>query len=167
MKTRILSLMLTLILLLSTFAGCSSTDTPKDNPDNTPTGTSSDAPETEPDYSWFAFPEPTDNLVIYTDPYYDLAKLSHSICGCYDFFNSGLYEITVMQDLSWKLTVDVDAGPFVAVFRRYLQKNGIDYRLVRLYEAGLFLSMLPYHMDQPGKVFGFLLNAIGILDEVE
>ena len=26
--------------------------------------------------------------------------------------------------------------------------------------------MLPYHMDQPGKVFGFLLNAIKILEEV-
>ena len=67
MKTRILSLMLTLALLLSAFAGCSSdTETPKDIPDNTPTGTSPDAPETEPDYSWFETPEDTGKLEIYS-----------------------------------------------------------------------------------------------------
>lgn len=104
---------------------------------------------------------------LYTDPYYDLAKLSHSICGCYDFFNSGLYEIYVKRDLRLELSIDVDAQPYVEVFREYLAENGFDYALVRLYEASLFLSMLPYHMDQPGKVFGFLLNAIRILDEVE
>ena len=70
MKNRILSLMLSLSLLLSTFAGCSSTDTPKDNPDYTPTGTSSDAPETEPDYSWFKMPRETDTLTVYDDPFY-------------------------------------------------------------------------------------------------
>lgn len=104
---------------------------------------------------------------LYTDPYYDLAKLSHSICGCYDFFNSGLYEISIKRDLKLELSVDVDEQPYVEVFREYLAENGFDYALVRLYEASLFLSMLPYHMDQPGKVFGFLLNAIRILDEVE
>lgn len=104
---------------------------------------------------------------LYTDPYYDLAKLSHSICGCYDFFNSGLYEISIKRDLKLELSIDMDAEPYVEVFREYLAKNGFDYALVRLYEASLFLSMLPYHMDQPGKVFGFLLNAVRILDEVE
>ena len=104
---------------------------------------------------------------LYTDPYYDLAKLSHSSCGCYDFVNSGLYEISIKRDLKLELSIDVDEQPYVEVFREYLAENGFDYALVRLYEASLFLSMLPYHMDQPGKVFGFLLNAIRILDEVE
>ena len=104
---------------------------------------------------------------LYTDPYYDLAKLSHSICGCYDFFNSGLYEISIKRDLKLDLTIDTDNTSYKEIFKSYLQGNGYNYALVRLYEASLFLSMLPYHMDQPGKVFGFLLNAIKILDEVE
>lgn len=104
---------------------------------------------------------------LYTDPYYDLAKMSHSICGCYDFFNSGLYQISIKRDLQLELSVDVDETAYVEVFKQYLKENGFDYALIRLYEAGLFLSMLPYHMDQPGKVFGFLLNAIKILYEVE
>ena len=50
---------------------------------------------------------------------------------------------------------------------RELSENGYDYDLVRVYEAGLFLSMMPFHMDQPGKVLGFLLNAIRIMEEVK
>ena len=104
---------------------------------------------------------------LYTDPYYDLAKLSHSICGCYDFFNSGLYQITMDRDMNIKLSIDTDPEPYMDIFKKYLQEKGFSYTKVRLYEASLFLSMLPYHMDQPGKVFGFLLNAIRILEEVE
>ncbi|MBQ8527276.1 MAG: hypothetical protein IJ429_02265 [Lachnospiraceae bacterium] len=104
---------------------------------------------------------------LYTDPYYDLAKLSHSICGCYDFFNSGLYQITMDRDMKIRLSVDTDPQPYMDVFKGYLEKNGYSYTKVRLYEASLFLSMLPYHMDQPGKVFGFILNAIRILEEIE
>ncbi len=104
---------------------------------------------------------------LYTDSYYDLAKLSHSICGCYDFFNSGLYQITMDRDMNIKLSIDTDPEPYMDIFKKYLEEKGYSYTKVRLYEASLFLSMLPYHMDQPGKVFGFLLNAIRILEEVE
>ncbi|MCR5687189.1 MAG: aminoglycoside phosphotransferase family protein [Lachnospiraceae bacterium] len=104
---------------------------------------------------------------LYMDPYYDLAKLSHSICGHYDYFNSGLYEITVDEDMSAHVRVDADNRQYVAMFRESLSAAGIDFRLVRLYEASLFLSMLPFHMDRPQKVFGFILNAIAILDSLE
>ena len=39
--------------------------------------------------------------------------------------------------------------------------------LVRVYEASLFLSMLPLHIDNPHKVFGFILNVNNILKELE
>ncbi|MCR5419288.1 MAG: aminoglycoside phosphotransferase family protein [Lachnospiraceae bacterium] len=104
---------------------------------------------------------------MYSDAYYDIAKLSHSVCGGYDFFNSGLYQVSLDRDLKWKLSLDADLSGYREVFREYLRKEGYDYAYVRICEAGLFLSMLPYHMDQPGKVFGFLLNAIGILEEIK
>ena len=104
---------------------------------------------------------------LYTDLYYDLAKLSHSICGCYDFFNTGLYQISMDRDMKLSLSIDANPEPYMEIFGEYLKNNGFDMALVRLYEASLFLSMLPYHMDQPGKVFGFIMNAIRILKEVE
>lgn len=104
---------------------------------------------------------------LWTNPYYDIAKLSHSICGRYDFFNSGLFDIKIEADLKLSLCLEFNNTEYVALFKAYLEKYGYDYTLVRIYEASLFLSMLPLHMDNPQKVFGFLLNAIHILEEVE
>lgn len=104
---------------------------------------------------------------IWMDPWYDLAKLSHSICGRYDFFNSGLYKVEIGADLKLKLHINFENQAYVELFQRYLKENQFSYPVVRLYEASLFLSMLPLHMDNPQKVFGFLLNGIEILQEVE
>lgn len=104
---------------------------------------------------------------LWTNPYYDIAKLSHSICGRYDFFNSGLYDIKIESDMKLNLVLEFNNSEFVELFKKYLEEYHFDYTLVRLYESSLFLSMLPLHMDNPQKVFGFLLNAINIIEEVE
>ena len=104
---------------------------------------------------------------LWMDPYYDVAKLSHSICGNYDFFNTGSYSINYNKDLKFCLNVYTDNTKAKEIFRSYLSANHYDYSLVRLYEASLFLSMLPLHIDNPHKVFGFILNAINILKELD
>jgi DNA-binding Lrp family transcriptional regulator len=103
---------------------------------------------------------------LWTNPYYDIAKLSHSICGNYDFFNCSSYSIYLDTNLKYKLEVYNDNSEYKEIFKQFVEKNGYNYELVRLYEASLFLSMLPLHMDYPHKVFGFLLNAINILKEI-
>ncbi len=104
---------------------------------------------------------------LYMDPYYDIAKLSHSICGHYDFYNSDLYEINIDESMQAKITVDADNRQFVEIFRENLKEANIDLALIRLYETSLFLSMLPFHMDRPKKVFGFVMNALAIMDSLE
>lgn len=104
---------------------------------------------------------------LWTDPYYDIAKLSHSICGCYDYFNTGSYDISIDEKMQYKLTIQADTTKYKMVFRDYLEEAGYDYIAVRIFEASLFLSMLPLHIDDPRKVFGFILNAINIIKEVE
>lgn len=103
---------------------------------------------------------------LYMDPYYDLAKLSHSVCGHYDYFNSDLYTIVMDSNMQARINVDCDNREYVRIFKSYLEKNGLDLRLIRLYEASLFLSMLPLHMDRPQKVFAFILNAVAILESL-
>lgn len=106
---------------------------------------------------------------LYINPYYDMAKLSHSVCGNYDFLNSNLFEITVEDHMKLRLSL-INAQSleqYQAIFKKYLIKNGIDYKLIRLYEASLFLSMLPLHIDRERKVLAFILNAIQILEEIE
>lgn len=104
---------------------------------------------------------------LWTNPYYDVAKLSHSICGNYDFFNYNKYSIFLDNNLQYKLEIKNNNQEFISIFKKYVEKNKFNYNLVRIYEASLFLSMLPLHMDYPQKVFGFLLNAINILDEIQ
>ncbi|MBB6250887.1 phosphotransferase [Nitrospirillum iridis] len=105
---------------------------------------------------------------LYTDPYYDLAKLSHSILGGYDFINSGQYDVALDADLG--LTLANNAGDrdwAQGLFRDRLAPAGFDPRLVRLCEASLFISMAPLHIDVPKKILGFALTAQSILDEIE
>ncbi len=104
---------------------------------------------------------------LWTDAYYDVAKLSHSVCGRYDFFNNGMFDIKIDTDLSYVLEIPFDNSMYKEVFLKKAAENGFDPLLVRVYEASLFLSMLPLHMDNPHKVLGFILNAAGILDEID
>lgn len=104
---------------------------------------------------------------LWTNPYYDVAKLSHSVCGRYDFFNNALFDIKIDTDLIYNLEIPFDNSKYIEIFKRKVEENGFDYLSVRIYEASLFISMLPLHIDNPHKVFGFILNVKNILKEIE
>lgn len=104
---------------------------------------------------------------LWTDPYYDVCKLSHSICGLYDFFNSDMYELFVDKDLRLRLRLDQNNARYRGVFCRFVTENGFHFQLLRAGEAALFLSMLPLHIDHPRKVLALILNAERILEELE
>jgi aminoglycoside phosphotransferase len=110
----------------------------------------------------------TNNDDLWTDAYYDLAKLSHSICGNYDFFNYDMVDIRLDKDCNINFEIEKrDTSQFIDVFKKKLIENGYDYIYVRVLEISLFISMLPLHMDNPNKVLGFILNAINIIEEVK
>ena len=104
---------------------------------------------------------------IFSDPLYDIVKLSHSVNGRYDFMNSGLYDIRLSDDMKLKLCIDGDVREYRELFVKKIREADIDLKSVRLFECSLFLSMLPLHMDRPQKVVAFILNAINIMDEIE
>ncbi len=104
---------------------------------------------------------------LWMNPYYDIAKLSHSICGNYDFFNTGAYDISLNKNMEFELNIHFNNSVYKALFKEYIKNAGYDYKLVRIYEISLFLSMLPLHIDNLNKTFGFILNAINILEEIK
>lgn len=77
------------------------------------------------------------------------------------------FEINVNEEFSYDLEIPFDNSGFIKNFKRKLEENGFDYLTVRIYEASLFLSMLPLHIDNPHKVFGFILNVKNILEEIK
>ncbi len=103
---------------------------------------------------------------LYFDSYYDVCKLSHSIMGDYDLINNGLFELTYTNNLQIQLVTDKlpNNDLFKKLFLKKLAENNFDPDLVRIFEASLFISMLPLHIDNPKKVLAFVLNAIQILN---
>jgi len=105
---------------------------------------------------------------IYSDPLYDVAKLSHSVLGNYDFVVAGLFELAHRDDLSLELRFDQPPpAEMQTLFVAALEKHGFDPSVVRTYEASLFLSMLPLHIDSPKRVTALALRARDIIEELE
>jgi hypothetical protein len=102
-------------------------------------------------------------------PVYDLAKLSHSVLGGYDFVNGGLAECRIDGSLRLDLTMDQGGPPawMMQAFRARLAAEGWDEALVRAIEASLFLSMLPLHCDSTEKLPAFCLIAGNIIEQLE
>ena len=105
----------------------------------------------------------------FMDSYYDVAKLSHSILGNYDFVNSGQYELHYDTKMNIRLEIRYHENLLKKkkLFQDGLIDQGYDLNIVRLCELSLFLSMLPLHVDNEKNVLGFLLIACSILDELE
>ncbi len=105
---------------------------------------------------------------IYGDPRYDLAKLSHSFEGDYDFFVNDLF------DLSWageRLTFRANLAPrhkrVRELFRGWLRSRwGALYPQIKLIEALLFLSMVPLHADRPRAQQAFLGRGLELFTQV-
>jgi hypothetical protein len=105
---------------------------------------------------------------LFGHPYYDAAKLSHSVLGAYDFINHNLFELELDNGLHVSLTLAApDLREHHKAFALRMATLGFDYRVMRLYEASLFLSMLPLHVDVPKKIVAFALTAGVIMDELE
>ncbi|MGG4034636.1 hypothetical protein ABEV74_13150 [Paenibacillus cisolokensis] len=105
---------------------------------------------------------------LWMDPYYDLAKLSHSILGNYDFLNNELFVANINNSLNIEIMIKSEKlDEHQHLFLEKVSNSGFDIRIIRLCETSLFLSMLPLHIDNPRKVLAFVLNAIKIKEELE
>lgn len=104
-----------------------------------------------------------DNVTIYGDIRYDLAKLSHSVIGCYDFIMSGCYDLEVKENYSFTFQLEmaerikIIQSEFLNLkfFEKTIQEHNIYSGLVHL-----FLSMIPLHSDDRHRQSALLANAL-------
>lgn len=89
---------------------------------------------------------------IWLDSYYDIAKLSQSVLGGYDF---------IVNDVNESHNKDIQN-----MFLSYIEELGMSYNLIRAYEASLFISMCPLHIDRHDHIEEFLKKADQILLEL-
>ncbi len=102
------------------------------------------------------------------DPGYDIAKLSHSILGDYDFIVKGMAHIEIGPNMQPVLLIDDSkVRSHKVAFQTMLRHAGLDLSAVRLQEASLFLSMLPLHTDDPKRVLALALRGAQIVSDLE
>ncbi len=106
---------------------------------------------------------------IYGDPDYDISKLMHSILGNYDYILHQMYILNERTDDGF--TFDVIQSDYAKTIKEvFLSKLSQRYspeevRVLSVYEALLFLSMLPLHSDDLNRQKAFYLTALNILDQ--
>lgn len=103
---------------------------------------------------------------IYGDPRYDLAKLSHSLHGDYDFYVNGLFSF---RDEGGEVACRPFRGALHDAVRRMFRdwlaaRQGEDRRAIRLIESLLFLSMVPLHADRPAAQLAFVARGLELFD---
>jgi hypothetical protein len=98
---------------------------------------------------------------------YDIAKLSHSIEGGYDYLASNLFRVT-LKSQSWNLQLPSQSNCEKAreVWRRSLiqirAELGITSSFDRRLEAYLFLTMTPLHKESKPRQIACICNAARI-----
>lgn len=95
------------------------------------------------------------------DAQYDIAKLSHSVIGMYDWIIAGYFELDFHP---YKMQFDLHPSSHnIAVQKNFLTAVKDKYRLspanIYAMQIQLFLSMLPLHSDQSKRQQALLANA--------
>mgnify|MGYP000060653325 CR=1 FL=1 len=104
-----------------------------------------------------------DEITMYGDARYDLAKLCHSIIGGYDHIIAGNF--SWQSNSTYDINFELFSDPVAEKIEQYLLERGfagLDLIKDGIYAImiTLFLSMLPLHNDKPHRQKAFLANAL-------
>jgi hypothetical protein len=99
---------------------------------------------------------------IFGDMRYDLAKLSHSMEGDYDFIVNGLTETSwTPRGFSYKAQLEERHYGIKKLFHQWISKRfGEHYEQIKFIEALLFLSMVPLHADRFAAQEAFIARGL-------
>ncbi|KOR33295.1 hypothetical protein TI05_01890 [Achromatium sp. WMS3] len=98
--------------------------------------------------------------------WYDLAKLSHSFLGWYELLLYDLVDINLDNTLAFSIHPQLSNNYLNRIgheFIQFIRNRGIKLTTLRLYEATLFISMLPLHRDHPKRMIGQLIQCMDAL----
>lgn len=106
------------------------------------------------------------NLTIFGNQSYDLAKLTHSVVGMYDFIIAGRYRL-IEDPINQQIQFDIDKR-LEAIQASFLATpliNGLATQDIIPAVVLLFLSMLPLHSDRADRQQAMLVNALRLYYE--
>lgn len=100
-------------------------------------------------------------LTLYGDFFYDIAKLSHSIIGLYDWIIAGYYEVNIEGNT---ISFEIDhSSKYEGLQGFFLELMYDEFSLtienILAMQIQLFLSMLPLHSDDNNRQDALFANA--------
>ncbi|WP_305464486.1 capsular biosynthesis protein [Photobacterium leiognathi] len=100
-------------------------------------------------------------LTIYGDTRYDIAKLSHSVLGMYDWIIAGYYEVIIKDNhIQLNISGQQKRQDIQQLFIEIVEKNfGLSPMQLYAMQIQLFLSMLPLHDDDKERQDALFANA--------
>lgn len=104
---------------------------------------------------------PSNEQTIYGDLRYDLAKLSHSVLGLYDWIIAGYYDVTINDgDISFDIAEEEHHKGTQQIFIKIVEDTfGLTAKELYAMQIHLFLSMLPLHSDDIERQKALFANA--------
>lgn len=104
---------------------------------------------------------------IYGDSRYDIAKLSHSVDGKYDFIVEDLFELKIIgNEINYEIFSKPVHNEIVEMFYNKISEK-YNANEIKLIQALLFLSMVPLHKDKPNRQIVMLATGIKLFWSIE
>ena len=101
-------------------------------------------------------------MCVIGDPYYDLAKLDHSVYGLYDYIVAGKYSLSIYNN-EYELKIPTKQNTEDLSMQVIAGGNSA---YIRTLEASLFLSMIPLHYEDQDRQLAFYLRAVQLYNEL-
>ncbi len=102
---------------------------------------------------------------IYGDYRYDLAKLSHSVNGKYDFIINDKFSVNkIKNNIKYEIFNESIHDEIKELFYSKLGNNIVEIKLI---ESLLFLSMVPLHSDYPERQKVMISYGIELFSEIK
>lgn len=108
-------------------------------------------------------------ISIYGDTRYDIAKLSHSVIGMYDWIVAGFFDISIHKSkIDFHIVESKQIKEVQQKFIELIEKE-FEIKPETLYamQIRLFLSMLPLHADDVRRQSGLFANAFRLHNKLK
>ncbi|QDC89753.1 hypothetical protein FIT80_06150 [Candidatus Methylopumilus universalis] len=110
------------------------------------------------------------NFYLYGDLRYDIAKLTHSVVGLYDFIIAEAYQLDLdfsEKKINFKFHIHADARTIeiIECFKQFKFIQFLKAKDVMHITILLFLSMLPLHNENRKLQFALIANALRVYKE--
>ena len=103
---------------------------------------------------------------VYGDIKYDLAKLTHSVVGQYDYFIAKLFSLKVSDKcISYEIIQRPNFSALKNLNYQLIEDMGYKYEDILFLTSLLFLSMVPLHSEDSDRQIALYVHGITLLNQ--